>query len=66
MTEPLTESPAFRAAHRVMMGMGPFSDNPKFDETYVSLRLLGLDPDLAAQAIWEELKSRGIDIIFKR
>lgn len=64
--EPETlESPAFRIARRMMMDMGPFSTNPKVDETYVTLRLMGLTSDQAWQAIWEEMRRRGIDITFK-
>lgn len=65
MEEKLLESPAFRTIHRTMMGMGPFSSNPKVDEAYVTLRLMGLTPDESWQVIWEEMRRRGIDIIFE-
>lgn len=53
-----THSPAFRAALRLTESFGPFSQNPKIDEAYRTLRLMGISPKEAKEMIEKEIETR--------
>ena len=52
-----TDSPAFKFALALSKSLGPFSSNPKIDEAYRSLRLLGLSREETINAIQEKLNN---------
>lgn len=53
-----TKSPAFRACISVLESMGPFSSNPKVNEAYMTIRLLGVPEEEAKEMIEDEINRR--------
>jgi hypothetical protein len=54
----ITQSPAFRAALSITKELGPFSNNPKIDEAYRTLRLMGVPANEAVTLINDEIERR--------
>ncbi len=57
----MNETPLLKQIkNMVKSAMGPFSNNPKVDDAYVTLRLMGLSEDDAKEVIYKEIYRRGL------
>lgn len=52
----ITKTPAFRTMVRLMESCGPFHPNPKINELYISLRILGFSEENTKKAINKKVR----------